>query len=128
VNSRRDLPKASGLHAGRRFAEDFPSVADVRVEVTELSMEGEQTSVYTLGDQVGGPFALGMVSGFIDCSNPACFGGGLYIDSILHEMVREGRTTFESKAHCRGYEGTRTKKARDCLHFFHVKVALRYKT
>jgi len=134
-NSRDKRPKASALHAGREFTRDFPSVEDIRVEVTEVGygvpgdLKGPgQTSVHTPTDHHIGPFGQGTTSGFIDCSNPACYGGGFYVDSILHEMVQASEAErLVEVVGCIGYEGTRRSRYRDCLNVFAVKVSIHYK-
>ena len=104
------------------FAEAFPSIAHVRVEVTERGdgVHAEyQPSVYTeqrLGE-------------FIDCCNPSCYGGGFSIGSIIGGMVARGETDWEDDLGCKGYEGSPKgkRKYKDCWNRFKVKVRIEYK-
>ena len=103
------------------FAEAYPSVAKLRVEIAESSgWSGEET-----------PWVL-TESTFrqaVDCSNRACYGGGVELGWILHDMVSKHLTTSEETKPCRGYEGSPKGRKRygACLHSFRVKVEIEYK-
>ena len=129
--ARRDhRKKASEIHRDTTyvfsskvsFAEAFPSIAHVRVEVTETGdgvYADYQPSVYTeqrLGE-------------FIDCHNPQCYGGGFSIGSVLGSMVAKGETDREESSGCKGHEGSPKgrRKYRDCWNRFKVKVHIEYK-
>lgn len=86
------------------------------IDVTEQSYSQEWPTHLT--EQTARPF--------VDCSNSLCYGGGVAIQPILSEMVAEGKTDSESRRPCKGYEGSRRSRVRDCVHSFTVKVQLDY--
>jgi hypothetical protein len=63
---------------------------------------------------------------FIDCSNPACHGGGVAIGTILRWMFATKRSDSIETQVCRGYEGSKRRRARDCPYRFTVSVELEY--
>ena len=101
------------------FAEAFPEIADVRVEVEfGHAMDGNPKRVYTksyLGE-------------YIDCDNGLCYNGGFSIGEVIRSMVSEKTTDRDGSAICRGYEGSPKgrRKYRDCLNFFRYKVHIDY--
>ena len=64
---------------------------------------------------------------FVDCSNPACYGGGVSIGAVLRWMVATKRTTMSETQLCRGYEGSKRRRIGDCPHRFTVRVELEYR-
>ncbi|HUY07829.1 MAG TPA: hypothetical protein VMW80_00015 [Candidatus Dormibacteraeota bacterium] len=98
------------------FAEAFPTVKSATIDVTEQSYSQEWPTHMT--EKAPRPL--------VDCSNSVCYGGGVGIQPILSAMVREGATDSETRKPCKGYEGSRREKVRDCLHSFTVRVHLDY--
>jgi hypothetical protein len=99
---RGHLPKASDLWreskeqtlGGPRVSFDraFPTVSSVSVRVEETTRGGVRT------------FKKGEFGSFINCTDPLCDGGGFSIAVIIHRMVSERKTTFETTEVCRGKE------------------------
>ena len=98
------------------FAEAFPSVRRARIEVAETFYR--RTVIHHLTEE--------NAREFVDCSNPACYGGGVSIGAILRWMVATRRSEATDTQLCRGYEGSRRRRARDCPHSFTVRVELEY--
>jgi len=128
--SRDHRKKASEIHRETTyvfsskvsFAEAFPQIAHVRIEVTETG-EGVyaefQPSVHT--EQSMGEF--------VDCSNSLCYGGGFSVGSLLRDMASKRETHREARFRCSGYEGSPKgrQKYRDCWNRFDVKADIEYK-
>jgi hypothetical protein len=100
------------------FAEALPSVKSAAIEVTEQSYSRTWTTNLTEAT----------AREFVDCSNPACYGGGVAVGRILRETVRERKVDSETSALCRGYEGSPKgrKRIRDCMHSFSVRLHLEF--
>ena len=66
---------------------------------------------------------------YFDCSNTACYSGGVSLGEIVREMVAETSTEKSVSKRCQGYEGSPKghRKYRDCMHSFTVNVILKYK-
>jgi hypothetical protein len=98
------------------FAEAFPEIADIRIEV-EIghASGGNPTRVYTLNNLPGE---------YVDCNKSACYNGGFSIGDVLREMVRTRESDQNGSAICHGYEGSPKgrRKYRECLNFFRYKV------
>jgi len=105
-----------------KFAEVFPDIEDVTVDVTESgygAREGRR-SLYTRQDLPGE---------YIDCSNPVCHNGGFSIGSVLREMARDHLTELQVSKFCQGNEGSPKGRRiyRKWLNGFEVKVVIKYK-
>jgi hypothetical protein len=98
------------------FSEAFPSVRGVRIEVAETFYR--RTVIHHLTEE--------NAREFVDCSNPACYGGGVSIGAVLRWMVATTRSEAMETQLCRGYEGSKRRRARDCPHSFAVRVELDY--
>jgi hypothetical protein len=98
------------------FSEAFPSVRRARIEVEETFYR--RTVIHHLTEEDAGEF--------VDCSNPACYGGGVSIGAVLRWMVATKRSEMAEAQLCRGYEGSKRRRARDCPHSFTVRVVLDY--
>lgn len=103
------------------FAEAFPQIEDVTVEVEE-SGEG----VTWKGKQQYGKESL---NEYINCSNPLCYNGGFSVSRILREMIHNKQTEIETSAICQGNEGSPKGRRiyRKCLNHFKIKVSMKYK-
>ncbi len=66
---------------------------------------------------------------YVDCSNTLCYNGGCSIGIILHRMVREKQTEFETSELCQGNEASAKGRRiyRKCYNFFKIKVSIKYK-
>lgn len=103
------------------FAEAFPDITDIRIEVSESSLGGgRQHHAVCTRDHLPGEY--------VDCSNPLCYRGGVSIGSILREMVRTRHMTAEVTRLCQSNEGSPKGRRiyRKCLHSFKIKVTLTY--
>jgi hypothetical protein len=98
------------------FSEAFPSVRRARIEVEETF--SRRTVIHHLTEE--------NAPEFVDCSNPACFGGGVSIGAVLRWMVATKRSDSTETQLCRGYEGSKRRRVRDCPHSFTVRVELEY--
>jgi hypothetical protein len=98
------------------FAEAFPSVRRVRIEVEETFYR--RSVLYHLTEE--------NAREFVDCSNPACYGGGVSVGAVLRLLVATNRTVTAETQLCRGYEGSKRRRAGDCPHSFTVRVELEY--
>lgn len=105
------------------LAEVYPQIKDISVEVEEFGRGVDSWSKHrTYGkDDFPGEF--------VDCSNPACYGGGFQLGSPLAQMVRERQTEHEESKMCRGNEGSPKGRRiyRKCLNTFKYKIKIKYK-
>jgi hypothetical protein len=65
----------------------------------------------------------------VNCSNPECYGGGVLLSFLMHDMVRARKTEGSFKEFCRGYEGSPKgrKRYRKCMYSFAGKIQIEYK-
>lgn len=128
--SRENRPKLSELMNTRQpffatrvdtFEEAYPTVEKVQVEVTETQGFRGTSWTQKLNER--------SFTDAIDCTNPLCYGGGISIGSILHNMVRDGQTSLEETKSCRGYEGSPKGRRRydRCAHSFRVMMQVEYR-
>ncbi len=104
------------------FEEAYPTVVSLRVEVTERDVGlGGSSQSWTLTEK--------NFNHALNCSNPRCYGGGVEIGWIIHDMARDRRTDLEETKKCQGYEGSPKgmKRYRSCLHSFHIRAHVEYK-
>jgi hypothetical protein len=117
-----DVSRARQPIFGRKvsFAEAFPSIASVRVEVTESEVAG-QPRRRVLDER--------SLSEYVDCSNPVCYNGSFDIGDVIRRMVSEKETSRATRAMCQGYEGSPKgrKRFRSCLHSFEARVTVAYR-
>ena len=99
------------------FADAFPSVERADIDVTEVGH----------GTSVARRFVETNAREFVDCTNPACFGGGVSVGAVLREMVVAQSTDATQTHLCRGYEGSRRRRVGDCPHVFRVNVRIEYR-
>jgi hypothetical protein len=99
------------------FSEAFPSVTRARIEVEESFYRRSVIHQLTEDD----------AREFVDCSNRACYGGGVSIGDVLRRMVITRRHEATETQLCRGYEGSKRHRIRDCAHRFTVRVELQYR-
>jgi hypothetical protein len=104
------------------FSEAYPTVNKLRVEV----YESEGLS----GEKLNATMSETSFSHSVNCSNPVCYGGGVEVGNIIHEMVRKKLMEHEETKDCRGYEGSPKgkKKYRSCLQTFRIKAHLEYRS
>lgn len=65
----------------------------------------------------------------VNCSNSPCYGGGVEIGWIIHDMARTEQADREETKMCQGCEGSPKgrRRYRSCLHSFHIKAHVEYK-
>ena len=106
------------------FEKAFPEIDDFTIEVSESkdAIWGEKgrTRKFTKDNQP---------SEYFDCSNPACYSGGVSLGEILRQMVSNKTTEETVTQKCKGYEGSPKghRRYRSCMHSFTVEVTLKYK-
>ncbi len=111
------------------FAEAFPQIEDIRIEVKE---EGEGIShwlrerqgknIYTLNSSLPGEY--------VNCSNPRCYNGGFHLGQLIRYMIEnDHQTELQDTRFCQGYEGSPKgrKKYDECSNTFDVKITIKYK-
>lgn len=103
------------------FEEVYPQIDAITVEVQENDL-GRDISKRTYAKH-------NFPGEFINCSNSMCYAGGYHLGSLISSMVREGKTSAEGSAICRGNEGSPKGRRirRKCLNHFKVNVSIRYK-
>lgn len=102
------------------FAEAWPNIADIRVEVTE-QFYGAQKYVFTA--QTYRRYVV------VSCSNPVCNRGGVNLQNIVNDLVRAHQTEFDGSTMCPGNEASPNGKRVDqkCTNFFDVHIVIAYK-
>ena len=116
-----DVFRGANLLLGRKvtFAEAFPEVANMTVQVTE-----------TIAGSGGTPqrFGIGSVGEYVDCTNPLCYNGGFRIGGVIRDMVSKRETSREGSDLCQGYEGSPKgrKNYGPCDRYFKWVISLQY--
>lgn len=104
------------------FQEAYPTIASLRIEVTESSFGfGSSSRTWT--------FTEANFRHAINCSNSMCYGDGVELGWMLHDMVRKKQIQHEERKGCQGYEGSPKgrRRYRSCLHSFQIKAQVEYK-
>lgn len=104
------------------FEKAYPTIASLRVEVTESELGfGGSPRTWTFTER--------NFRHAVNCSNSLCYGGGVEIGWIIHDMAREKKTDHEEVKMCQGYEGSPKGKRRyrSCVHSFRIKAHVEYK-
>ena len=101
------------------FLEAYPTIKAIRAEIEE--MDYNQSVRKTICTEQNFRHA-------IDCSNRLCYGGGIEIGWIVHDMMRERTVELSDQKLCRGYEGSPKgrRKDRDCMHLFKYQIRIEY--
>ena len=105
------------------FAEAFPTIEKLRVEVTE---SGRGVGTWYDGPAVYTETTTGE---YVNCSNTLCYNGGFRLGGLLRQMVRNGEKELEVTEFCQGYNGS-PKGRRNygpCGNGFKVKIVIEYK-
>jgi hypothetical protein len=104
------------------FAEAFPTIAAIAVEVT---IDGRGVR----GLKETSRFDAGTLRGeFLDCRDPRCYGGGFQIGAVLRTMVTKKQTHHVGLALCEGTEGgTARKRGSPCITQFDYHIDIVYK-
>lgn len=110
---------------GRTFTRD-PRLVEIE-GVQELQVYVTQSSMH-IGSDVKTTVSLTNWKDDMKCSNKSCYNGGLYIAGKIFEAVHAGRTEFEGSSLCRGYEGNKRQRVRDCLHSFKWRGTIVFKS
>lgn len=101
------------------FEEAFPDVAELKLHVEETDMvETKRSMTYDIDSLKGGE---------IRCSNPLCENGGVYIDIVISDMIRNNETELETSKTCNGHEPMGRNQSRTCPHMFNLEVEIEYK-
>ena len=108
-------------HVGS-FAEAYPTIASLRVEVTESSNGSG-------GWQGRWSFTERDFRHAVNCSNKTCYGGGVEIGWMIHDMARKKEADREETKICRGYEGSPKGRTRyrSCPTTFRITAHVEYK-
>ena len=81
------------------FEEAYPTITSLRVEVTEEEIglsSASRTWTFTEKNFIHA----------VNCSNSMCYGGGVEIGWMIHDMARNKQTDHEEIKRCEGYEGS----------------------
>jgi len=106
------------------FAEAFPRIADLRVEVDQVDM--------IWGNPIApGPRAFTMdhqPGEVVACHDPHCYGGGLQIGELLRGLVRRKETELSTSLRCEGYEASPggQRRYRSCATRFVVRIHIAF--
>ncbi len=120
----------------RRFQDDVPPIFAQRVPFSEAFPEIQKASIRVEAEGRGTGYQpkswtlhAPRISECIDCPNPLCYGGGLWIGHVLHEMYSHRETQRSGGAACEGYEGSPKgrRRYRDCLTTFLYDITIVYK-
>lgn len=105
----------------KTFEEIFPTVQDIDIHVEETGRD--------LRRPRDDYFSNRFVPHVVDCTNPRCVKGGVILGLIIHEVIRENKTSFQDTKNCRGFEGSPKGRRHhgDCDHKFKIEVTVTYK-
>jgi len=103
------------------FAEAFPEIDKLEINVTEIG-----TGIMSKKDR---SYNEKTISEYINCSNRACYNGGVSLGNIVREMVRNKLADYNGTAICQGYEGSPKGKRnyRPCVNYFEICAKVTYK-
>lgn len=100
------------------FREAFPSISELEVNVEETDMvETQRTMTYNIDSLPGGE---------LRCSNDNCKNGGVYIDMVISDMVRQEKTNLETRERCKGHEPVGRNESQSCPHTFNLDIEIGY--
>ena len=105
----------------KTFEEIFPTVQDINILVEET------------GDDLPRPhperFSKHFVPHVVDCSDPRCVKGGVFLGLIVHDVIRDRRTSFQDAKPCRGFRGSPKGRRYHgaCDHQFKIEISVTYK-
>jgi len=97
------------------YSEDYPSVAKLRVEVTQIGPFGERPHV-SLTEASSGPAR---------CDRPGC-NGSIKVENIIEMMVRGRQSDYKGVTICDGRERMGKQTDRNCAHKFSIKAHVDY--
>lgn len=100
------------------FGEAYPTIAKLELTVSEDKGMGGVCNETRMSERSFQPI--------VNCSNPLCYGGGVNVGRVLHDIAGKKQAQVDSVEMCQGREGTKTKKSRTCLHRFHVVGEITY--
>lgn len=99
------------------FAEVFPEIEDITVEIKEEGYMVSKKATYNLTMETLRPH--------IPCNNISCKkNSGFDLQPIITDMVRNKKTILDTSAGC---NGTETSMKRDCLNAYDVRISIKYK-
>lgn len=103
----------------RTFADIYPQLASLDITVREV--DGSRAS--RVVDHLSVSSTPGQV---IDCRNPSCKGGGLFLDSDIDKAIRQALPTIDVSVKCRGVTRQRPRLV-SCEHTFKIAGTMSYK-
>jgi len=98
-----------------RFAEAFPEIAELSVDVDERGEGNEELGLRR--------FHQGTVREFFNCSNHRCVGRGFRMGDLLRDMTRRRDTRRDVEVRCQ----SREESGGVCANIFRVSVRIAYR-
>ncbi len=116
-----DMFNDSELFLGKKvsFAEAFPQISELKIEVNEYKDFWKKDDGYYPISHV---FNESDMPQYVDCSEPSCKGGGFSLGNIVHTMVHDKNLFLEDSTNCIGKIGSQR-----CVHTFDYKISINYK-
>jgi hypothetical protein len=108
--------KASDIYRSGNI--EFPEIEDISIKIEEVNATSTEPTKRSVYHSIPGAY--------YNCSNPVCYGGGFRLGTLISEMITAKSSELSETKHCIGYEGTRKRRTRECLHFFNVKISIKY--
>jgi len=105
-----------------KFAKQPDDIVDIHVKLKEVD------DIFWGGKSRVMVFEKENLPGRINCSNPRCQEGGVSINELIKDAIKERKEFAEAKKKCSGYEGSPKGriKRKSCIHAFEVTVHIRY--
>jgi len=97
------------------YSEDYPSVAKLSVEITQIGPFGERPHV-SLTETSSRP---------VRCDRPGC-NGSIMVENIIEMMVRGRQSDYKGVKVCNGRERLTRQTERKCAHKFSIKAHIDY--
>lgn len=110
----------SPLATPATFSDIFPTIEKLKIDVTEANTDSGNPRNHTFNQH--------RYQHFVNCSNKLCFGGGADLQSIISEMVKEGKAKDQFFKSCIGKESSKSGKViyRTCSNTFTIDVEITY--
>ncbi|WP_286355037.1 hypothetical protein [Geothrix oryzae] len=104
------------------FDQAYPSISKLRIDIIEKDFGHAEPISHRVYTETSFRHA-------VNCSASICYGGGVELGWILHDMVAGRVTDWSDTKRCEGYEGSPKgkKKYRSCLHMFEIKIHVDFK-
>ena len=103
------------------FEKAYPEVENISVNVKEAGYMLKRENTFTL--------TKNNIYPNFSCSNISCKQGGISIERLIRDMIRNKETEINTQLGCKGHEGSPKgrRRGRDCMNHFEIQISIEYK-